>query len=49
MKDHVPDGFVFNVPRHAKKYTEPVDHATHHSIPLVDCMREVLAEVSAGR
>ena len=51
MKDRVPDGFNFIVPRSGKTYkkTPSVDHIEEHTIPLVACMREVLAELPTGR
>ena len=51
MKDRVPDGFNFIVPRDGNKYknTPSVDHIEEHTIPLVACMREVLAELPTGR
>ena len=51
MKDRVPDGFNFIVPRDGNKYknTPSVDHIEEHTIPLVACMREVLAEIPTGR
>ena len=50
MKGRVPDGFNFIVPRDGDKYadTKPVDHATYHTLPVVSCMREVLAEPPKG-
>ena len=51
MKDRVPDGFNFIVPRDEKKYAHeegPVNHATRHTIPLIACMRQVLDELPKG-